>query len=38
VLNVMENPQRQIYVAPVLDKDTGKALGIIRMHDILSGG
>lgn len=37
VLAILENPQRQIYVAPVVD-NTGKALGIIRMHDILGAG
>ena len=37
VLNLMENPQQQIYVAPVIEKNSGKALGIIRMHDILGG-
>ena len=36
VLNLMENPGRQIYVAPVTDPQSGKALGIIRMHDILN--
>ena len=35
VLDLMENPKRQIYVAPVLDPQTGNVLGIIRMHDIL---
>jgi arabinose-5-phosphate isomerase len=35
VLDLMENPKKQIYVAPVLDPVSGKALGIIRMHDIL---
>ena len=35
VLNLMENPKKQIYVAPVLDPISGKALGIIRMHDII---
>lgn len=34
VLTILENPSRQIYVAPVID-EAGKALGIIRMHDIL---
>jgi arabinose-5-phosphate isomerase len=36
VLNLMENPGRQIYVAPVKDMHSGKVLGIIRMHDILN--
>lgn len=36
VLNLMENPARQIYVAPVTDELSGKVLGIIRMHDILN--
>lgn len=35
VLDLMENPMRQIYVAPVVSPTDGKALGIIRMHDIL---
>jgi arabinose-5-phosphate isomerase len=35
VLDLMENPNRQIYVAPVLEPGTGKTLGVIRMHDIL---
>lgn len=35
VLNLMENPTRQIYVAPVLEEAEGKVVGIIRMHDIL---
>lgn len=35
VLDLMENPLRQIYVAPVVSPADGKALGIIRMHDIL---
>lgn len=35
VLDLMENPSRQIYVAPVVSPETGMALGIIRMHDIL---
>jgi arabinose-5-phosphate isomerase len=35
VLNLMENPNRQIYVAPVVDSETGVTVGIIRMHDIL---
>lgn len=35
VLALMENPARQIYVAPVLESPGGKAVGIIRMHDIL---
>ena len=35
VLDLMENPAKQIYVAPVLHPISGKALGIIRMHDIL---
>ncbi len=38
VLNLMENPQRQIYVAPVTDSVSGKILGVIRMHDILNAG
>jgi hypothetical protein len=32
----MENPLRQIYVAPVKDMHSGKVLGVIRMHDILN--
>lgn len=36
VLNLMENPLRQIYVAPVKDMHSGKVLGVIRMHDILN--
>jgi arabinose-5-phosphate isomerase len=36
VLNLMENPGRQIYVTPVTDAESGKVLGIIRMHDILN--
>ena len=35
VLDLMESPHRQIYVAPVTDAATGRALGVIRMHDIL---
>lgn len=35
VLSVMENKQRQIYVAPVVD-ESNNCLGIVRMHDILS--
>ena len=35
VLSVMENKNRQIYVAPVID-DQNNCLGIVRMHDILS--
>ena len=35
VLSVMENKQKQIYVAPVIDEDNN-CLGIVRMHDILS--
>jgi arabinose-5-phosphate isomerase len=34
VLEIMENPQRQIYILPVVDED-GRYVGIIRMHDIL---
>jgi CBS domain-containing protein len=34
-MSIMENPQRPIYVAPVVDAE-GKAVGILRMHDILS--
>jgi CBS domain-containing protein len=36
VLNLMGNPGRQIYVTPVTDAESGKVLGIIRMHDILN--
>jgi arabinose-5-phosphate isomerase len=36
VLNLMENPVRQIYVAPVTDASSGKVVGVIRMHDILN--
>ena len=35
VLAIMENPSRLIYVAPVVESGTGRALGLIRMHDIL---
>jgi arabinose-5-phosphate isomerase len=35
VLDIMERPGRQIYVAPVVDPNTQKAIGILRMHDIL---
>ena len=35
VLSILENPKRQIYVAPVVDAETQQAIGIIRMHDIL---
>lgn len=35
VMDLMENPVRQIYVAPVIDIESGKAVGVIRMHDIL---
>jgi arabinose-5-phosphate isomerase len=38
VLNLMENPMRQIYVAPVTESSSGKILGVIRMHDILNAG
>lgn len=38
VLAILENPKRQIYVAPVVDPLTSKAIGIIRMHDILGAG
>ncbi len=38
VLNLMENPLRQIYVAPVTESSSGKILGVIRMHDILNAG
>ncbi len=34
-LNIMENKNHQIYVAPVIDKENN-CLGIVRMHDILS--
>lgn len=36
VLNMMENPVRQIYVAPVTISGSRKIAGIIRMHDILN--
>jgi arabinose-5-phosphate isomerase len=36
VLNLMENPGRQIYVAPVTEAGSRKVAGIIRMHDILN--
>lgn len=35
VMDLMENPVRQIYVAPVVESGTGKAIGVIRMHDML---
>lgn len=35
VLEVMENPQRQIYILPVVE--AGHYVGMIRMHDILQG-
>ena len=38
VLAILENPNRQIYVAPVVDPEIQKAIGIIRMHDILGAG
>lgn len=38
VLTILENPKRQIYVAPVVDPSNQKAIGIIRMHDILGAG
>ncbi|MGF1533809.1 MAG: SIS domain-containing protein [Bernardetiaceae bacterium] len=34
VLSIMERPQRQIYVAPVVDAQ-GYCLGVLRIHDIL---
>lgn len=36
VLNLMENPGRQIYVAPVTEAGSRKVAGVIRMHDILN--
>ena len=36
VLNLMENPGKQIYVAPVVNPTDGRILGVIRMHDILN--
>ena len=36
VLNLMENPGRQIYVMPVMESGGSKVLGLIRMHDILN--
>lgn len=36
VLNLMENPGKQIYVAPVTDSGSRKIAGLIRMHDILN--
>ena len=38
LLDLMESPKRQIYVAPVLDPVSGKALGFVWMHDILNEG
>jgi arabinose-5-phosphate isomerase len=38
VLDTMERPGRQIYVAPVVEKGSQIALGILRMHDILQQG
>ena len=35
VLDIMESPVRQIYVAPVINPETSVALGIVRMHDIV---
>ncbi|MCC5944208.1 MAG: KpsF/GutQ family sugar-phosphate isomerase [Bernardetiaceae bacterium] len=34
VMSIMENPQKQIYIAPVIDEDE-QYLGLVRMHDIL---
>jgi len=34
VLEIMENPQRQIYILPVVD-ERGIYVGMVRMHDIL---
>lgn len=34
VLEIMENPDRRIYVAPVISED-GTILGLLRMHDIV---
>lgn len=34
VLGVLENPQRRIYVAPVVSDDSA-ILGLVRMHDIV---
>jgi len=36
VLEVMEKPNRKVYVVPVVDH-SGKPCGLIRMHDILGG-
>ncbi len=38
VLDIMEGPEKQIYVAPVVDSESRKVLGILRMHDILQQG
>lgn len=35
VLTIMENPNRQIYVAPVVERESNLVLGMVRMHDIL---
>ena len=35
LLQLMENPDKLIYVAPVLKPNTRQAIGIVRMHDIL---
>jgi arabinose-5-phosphate isomerase len=37
VISIMENPNKQIYTAPVVDADN-RYLGLVRMHDILQGG
>jgi len=35
LLDLMETPQRRIYVVPVVDAEN-RALGLVRMHDILA--
>lgn len=35
LIGIMENPKRQIYVAPVID-EKGLCIGLVRMHDVLS--
>jgi arabinose-5-phosphate isomerase len=33
-LHLMEDRPSQIYVLPVVEKDSRKCLGLIRLHDI----
>jgi len=37
VIQLMERPERQIYVAPVTN-EAGQCLGLLRMHDIFQAG